>query len=262
MGKNSGIAWTDHTWNPWMGCSKVSPGCKNCYAEDFVSRRMRLPVWGPPSTTERKRTSSKNWKLPHAWNREAIDAGRRQRVFCSSLADIFEDHPMVSPWREEAFGVMESTASLDWLLLTKRPENILRMIPSSWLDECPENIWFGTTVEDRDTKRIKELLRVPGVVRFLSMEPLLEEVHLDPETLGADKINWIIVGGESGNNARPFNLDWAKRILDESSVPVFIKQLGAKPVVGSDSRPLLLKDSHGADPGEWPQTMLCRQFPL
>lgn len=182
MGISTGIAWTDHTFNPWMGCQRVSPGCEHCYAETFVTGRMRLPVWGPPKTTERKRTKTP-WKDVLAWDRAAARDGVRRKVFCSSLADIFEDHPQVGPWRDEALALLAGCVNLVQLL-TKRPQNIRGMVPPAWLAPggWPEHVWIGTTVEDqkRAQERIDHLLRVPAAVRFLSCEPLLEAVDLDP----------------------------------------------------------------------------------
>lgn len=265
MGENSGISWTDNTFNPWMGCVRVSPGCEQCYAESFVTGRMKLPVWGPPKTTERKRTSAANWKKPLAWNRAAAKAGKRTRVFCASLADVFEDHPQVAPWRVELFALIEATPHLDWQFLTKRPENLRRFLPQAWLEEPLPHVWLGTTVEDRKraNERVLSLLDVPAVVRFLSLEPLLEDVDLtdivdhddccarcqepvrfdalrgsfwcpccvegsEPAACGA--VDWVIVGGESGPGARRFDINWARlnvaRCAD-ADVACFVKQLGA-----------------------------------
>lgn len=246
MGKETGIAWCDHTANFWMGCARVSPGCEQCYAESFVTKRMRLPVWGPPSTTERKRTRSA-WRDVPAWDRAAKRDGVRRRLFVSSLADIFEDHPQVAPWRAEALALLERCTSSDVLLLTKRPQNIRAMVPPAWLDAWPAHVWIGTTVEDqkRADDRIPELLKVPARVRFLSCEPLLEAVDLEAAFAvydrhgepsgprcnadGSPAISWVIVGGESGPGARPFALEWARDIVAqcrEAGVAVFVKQMG------------------------------------
>lgn len=188
MGTETAIAWTDHTFNPWMGCLKVSPGCEHCYAETLVKGRFKLPVWGPPKTTDRKHTSVSNWKQPLTWNRAAAKAGVRDRVFCASLADVFEDHAQVAPWRAELFALIEVTPHLDWQLLTKRPENLRRFLPPSWLDKPRANVWLGTTVEDqrRANERIPHLLATPASVRFLSCEPLLEAVDLGAFEVRAD----------------------------------------------------------------------------
>jgi protein gp37 len=280
MAETSKIEWTDHTFNPWVGCSKVSPGCQNCYAETLMDKRMGFAKWGPAGT--RVRTSVANWKLPLKWNRQAKRDGVRKRVFCASLADVFEDRAELVPWRAELFELIDATQNLDWLLLTKRPENILRLTPWGWgsvesLNQRPEivpafgggmvrrsdgirpNVWIGTSVENQATadERIPELLKVPAAVRFLSCEPLLGPVDLGsirgavfnrraairklvhgPAMLNPDQadsvvlpvgIHWVIVGGESGPNARPMHPQWAMAIRDQcaaAGVPFFFKQWG------------------------------------
>lgn len=318
MGENSGISWCDNTFNPWLGCLKVSPGCNACYAESFVTGRMKLPVWGPSKTTERKRTSAANWKKPLAWNRAAAKAGKCTRVFCASLADVFEDHPQVAPWRVELFALIEATPHLDWQLLTKRPENLQRFLPQAWLEEPLPHVWLGTTVEDqkRANERIPHLLATPASVRFLSCEPLLEAVDLNPprcqycrdggEVVEGDPpwcvrcdseavfghwldacaspkqpgINWVIVGGESGPGARPFNVEWAEFLLADcelAKVPCFIKQMGSAAYDPREAGPgdevhpqgaaydpdcrLPLSDRSGADPEEWGEHLRVQQFP-
>jgi len=299
VGETTGIGWTDHTFNPWMGCQRVSPGCEHCYAETLVTTRMRLPVWGPPTTTKRQRTKAPWIDMPR-WDRAAAREGVRRKVFCASLADIFEDHPDVTRWRTDALALLAQCTALDVQLLTKRPENILSMVPPSWLTAWPEHVWIGTTVEDqrRAEQRIPHLLRVPAAVRFLSCEPLLSEVDLRPYLGGMPRheqeghaancdgscfdqpaVSWVIVGGESGPGARPFNLAWARSILRQcaaAGVPCFVKQLGAcasDPVNGlagaslrvpSEAAPLIskrLRDRAGADPAEWPADLRVQQFP-
>jgi protein gp37 len=233
--KNSSIEWTHHTFNPWIGCAKVSPGCANCYAETLMHKRLGRVQWGVNGT--RVRTSDAYWRQPFKWNREAMDAGVRQRVFCASLADVFEDRPELRPWRTHLFAMIQHTPHLDWLLLTKRPENVIEMVvwdaPGCKL---PENVWIGSSVENQEQadKRIPELLRVPARVRFLSMEPLLGPVDFQhvvtpasPDALRG--VAWVIVGGESGRNARPMHPDWARSIRDQcqaAGVPFFFKQWG------------------------------------
>lgn len=198
------------------------------------------------------------WKQPEKWNREAKRDGVRRRVFCASLADVFEDRPdLVSP-RARLFRLIEECDALDWLLLTKRPENMLRLA-AVWCGKWPANVWAGTTVEDqrRADERIPELLRVPAVVRFLSCEPLLEAV--DVSNSGID---WIIVGGESGRGARDFHLDWADDIVKQCrgiGAAPFVKQMGAVPFNGDERFPL--RDSHGGDWDEWPAELRVREFP-
>lgn len=260
MGELSGISWTHGTANFWMGCCKVSNGCKNCYAETFVTKRMSLPVWGPAKTTDRKLAKGV-WKDVPKWNRTAADKGTRMRVFVSSLSDIFEDHPQLVPWRAKALALLEKCTSLDVLLLTKRPENIPWMVPPAWLENWPEHIWVGTTVEDKEQagKRLPFLKAVPAKVRFLSCEPLLEDLG----ELDLWGIHWVIVGGESGPDARSFDIAWARNILSrcvEAGVARFMKQVGKVPYL--EGVKLTLADStHGGDPEEWPLDIQVREFP-
>lgn len=246
MGDVTGIAWTDHTANFWWGCQRVSPGCEHCYAETLAVTRRKLDVWGPPKTTDRKRMKGV-WTDVAKWNRDAARDGVRRRMFVSSMADIFEDHPQVAPWRAEALDLLASCTNLDVQLLTKRPENIRTMVPPAWLTSWPEHVWIGCTVEDqkRASERIPELLKVPARVRFLSCEPLLESVDLSEwlepghESGGAEGwvndpsgIAWVIAGGESGPCARTFRVEWARSIVDQcvaADVAVFVKQLGDRP---------------------------------
>lgn len=190
MGELSKIQWTTHTFNPWIGCDKVSAGCKNCYAEvetsSRVSKARGLPLWGPKAARHRTKT----WGDPKRWNRKAFEARagaefrgvqyERPRVFCASLCDVFEGRGDLDPWRAELWPLIEACDELDWMLLTKRPENILRMVPAVWLKSLPSHVWIGTSVEDQDAadERIPHLLNVPARVRFLSMEPLLAGVDL------------------------------------------------------------------------------------
>jgi protein gp37 len=214
------IAWCASTFNGWIGCTKVSPGCQHCYAETMMDKRYGRVKWGPDGT--RKRTSEDNWKKPRAWDRKAKAQGVRQRVFCSSLADVFEDRPELVPWREDLWELIRETPNLDWLLLTKRTENIAAMLPAGG---SPPNVWLGTTVENSAAarKRIPILRSIPATVHFLSMEPLLEPI---PD-LPLDGIEWVIVGGESGAGWRPMDLYWVREIRDrcqDEGVPFFLKQ--------------------------------------
>lgn len=240
MGKDSKIEWTDHTFNPWIGCSKVSLGCQHCYAETLMDKRMGRVQWGPNGT--RERSSETYWRQPLKWNREAQDAGVMRSVFCASLADVFEDRAELRQWRSDLFAMVEHTRYLRWLFLTKRPENVIEMVvwdaPGCKL---PENVWIGTSVENQATadERIPHLLRIPAPVRFLSMEPLLGPVDLSGVSYSGlcrsgdwgPGIDWVIVGGESGHNARPMHPDWARSIRDQcqaASVPFFFKQMGGQ----------------------------------
>lgn len=337
-----GTVLPGYTANFWWGCQRVSPGCERCYAEQLAVVRRKLPVWGPPKTTERQRKKGV-WHDVVKWNRDAAKDGVRRRMFVSSMSDIFEDHPQVIPWRAEALALLEKCTSLDVQLLTKRPQSITRMVPPAWLDKWPAHVWVGTTVEDqkRAEERIPELLKVPARVRFLSCEPLLSAVNLNPpicprcdgceSTPGDDGatpfcvpcgesdgngeemeyggwldacadesqrgISWVIVGGESGPSARPFDVEWARSIVGQcrdAGVPVFVKQMGDNPtdtalvdIFAPDgtrhyTRPFgdpdvdealkttgytvqihrpKYKAHHGADMREWPEFLRRQQFP-
>lgn len=238
--ENSKIEWTTHTFNPWIGCTKVSDGCKHCYAEAMMDRRYGKVKWGPQG--ERQRTSSDNWGKPVRWNKRAAAEGRRYRVFCASLADVFEDNPQLLDWRKELFSLIEQTPNLDWLLLTKRPQHVFDFVPGHWLARLPANVWLGTSVENQEQadKRMPDLMAIPAKVKFLSMEPLLGPVDLwganyrNPNggftgavTSWGNGINWVIVGGESGKDARPMQIEWAQDIQRQcaaADVPFFFKQ--------------------------------------
>lgn len=234
MAENSKIEWCDATFNPWVGCQKVSPGCTHCYAETLMTRKPAWAnTWGPRGI--RRKTSEANWKKPLAWNRKAEQEGRRYKVFCGSLCDVFEDKWEVDPWRADLFEfVIEETPNLDWLLLTKRPENVSDMVPAHWrtVGKWPANVWIGTSVENQKyaDERIPYLLRIPVRIRFLSIEPLLGPVDLT-YALGGSAVAWVIVGGESGPNARRMHPDWARTIRDqclEAGVPFLFKQWGGR----------------------------------
>lgn len=259
MGEQTAIAWTDHTFNPWWGCVKVSAACDNCYAEATAKLRGHA-VWGKDAP--RRFLSDHYWNDPLRWNRKAEAAGVRERVFCASMADVFEPNDKVVAERHRLFRMIEATPWLDWQLLTKRPEQINRLAPERWLDDgWPPNIWLGTTVEDQDAAnlRIQRLLAVHGhpAVLFLSMEPLLGSVLLGRALRcpmdtdgdgncpahrdGCPTIGWVIVGGESGNgsnNFRALDLDHARALRDEcaaAGVPFFFKQVGGiRSAVGGD----------------------------
>ncbi|MBS0661364.1 MAG: phage Gp37/Gp68 family protein [Verrucomicrobia bacterium] len=282
--KDSRIEWCDHTFNPWVGCAKVSPGCLNCYAE---RRDIRLAGghWGKGAP--RQLTSDANWRQPMRWN-DAIATAHEQwawerdhafvagapfdkpepgraRVFCASLADWLDDEVPVE-WLARLLGLIAQTPNIDWLLLTKRPENfdgrlgeVVSFLESGgagqvmghlakradlgrwicrWLSDAPPaNVWVGTTVEDqaRANERIPHLLRIPAKVRFLSCEPLLGPVDLNEIDVSAldgvvgGPLNWVICGGESGPGARPMHPDWARSLRDQcaaAGVPFFFKQWG------------------------------------
>lgn len=271
MAENTKIEWTDHTFNPWEGCQKVGPGCDNCYAETRNARFAGgTPVnWGPGAP--RRRTSNSNWQMPIKWNKQAelqhsawegfkaqhpeltneelqtkgFIKPRRPRVFCASLADVF-DNAVDPQWRADLFSLIQKTPYLDWLLLTKRIGNVVPMLSElchghdehlSLLDMMPlPNVWIGATIVNQEEadRDIPKLLAVPAKVRFLSMEPLLGPVDLTGEYLKmklgeypfrglpsehrtklVDLLDWVIVGGESGPDARPVHPDWARELRDQ-----------------------------------------------
>lgn len=244
MGENSKIEWTHHTFNPWLGCTKVSPACANCYAEAWA-KRSGMVKWG--DSAERRKTSESNWRQPLKWNAEAARAGEIRRVFCASLADVGEDRPELKPWRKELMRLVIGTPNLFWLFLTKRPQNMARLLSEA----CPrgsnyivrKRVGIGTTVESQDyVRRIDYLVncRAWASVLFLSCEPLLSEIDLYPWLHAVDDmrghdynmgIDWVIVGGESGPYFRPLNLDHARNLRDqcaEANVPFFFKQHGGR----------------------------------
>lgn len=290
------------TMNPWIGCDKVSAGCKNCYAsvDTFarVSRGRGLELWGPKAA--RHVTSDANWRKPLAWNREAAKSGVRRKVFCASLADVFEDRPDLAAPRARLFALIGATPNLDWLLLTKRPENADRLWTTAQIDSFNgadslgavwlPNVWLGTTVEDqqRADERIPHLLRVPAKIRFLSCEPLLEAVDLtrwlrgcDPIVLDARgpickacalradigasldaRIDWTIFGGESGPGARPFDLAWARSLVRQcrDAGVAGFFKQAGTHAIDTGER-LRLRDSHGGDLAELPIDLHVREFP-
>ena len=212
MGETSAISWTDATFNPWWGCVRVSPGCENCYAETFANR-YGLAKWG--AKEERRLFGDKHWSEPRKWNAKAEKEGVRRKVFCASMADVFEDRRDLDAQRERLWTLIRETPHLDWLLLTKRPENMVRLAP--W-EVWPHNVWAGTTAEDqkRLDERAPHLLRVPAVVRFLSCEPLLGALNLRG-ALGdlQPRVSWVIAGAESGHGARPMDEAWIRSLRDQ-----------------------------------------------
>jgi len=262
MGAVTGISWCHHTLNPWIGCARVSPACENCYAET-LNNRHGWADWGVHGT--RHLTSLANMRLPLRWNKMASEAGERRRVFCASLADIFENRDELKPRRAEVYDLTLATPDLDYLLLTKRIDHADRLwsIAADSRDVMwRSNHWLGTTVEDRKFgfPRIAVLRNIPAQTRFLSCEPLLEDLG-DLDLTG---IHWVIVGGESGGNPRPFNLAWARRLRDqcaEKGVAYFAKQLGANPVDGATKWRLDFDKKHGADLRDFTNELRVREFP-
>lgn len=244
MGADTKIEWADHTFNPWTGCQAVSAACDHCYAEAQAKRAPRtFGGWGPHA--ERKRTSESYWRQPLKWNSEARKAGTRPRVFCASMADVF-DNAVPAAWRCDLWDLIAETPHLDWLLLTKRTSNIFGMLPlrshgalKGWGTAGYPNVWLGTTVENQAEadRRIPHLLAVPAAKRFLSCEPLLGPLNLAQwhafHRIDAPDwqptIDWVIAGGESGPKARPSHPDWFRSLRDQcqaAGVPFFFKQWG------------------------------------
>jgi protein gp37 len=254
MGENTKIEWATHSWNPWVGCTKISPACDHCYAEGWAKRTGQAQLWNG----ERRRTSVANWAKPLKWNAALNMTGQRQRVFCASLADVF-DNQADPLWRADLFLLIKATPNLDWLLLTKRPQNIRKMLPADWREGYP-NVWLGTTCENQEEadRRIPELLANPARIHFLSCEPLLGPIDFSmilvehpayenyaPAYLDAlsgevfdaggssleqrDGIDWVIAGGESGPGARTMHPDWLISLRDQcaaAGVAFFFKQWG------------------------------------
>lgn len=277
MAEHTSIAWADATFNPWIGCTKVSPGCANCYAERDFDLRKHVAKWG--AGQPRHRTSDAYWKQPLKWDREAAEASnefeihsmlhsgcphyaepRRPRVFCASLADWLDDE-VSNKWLADLLDLIRRTPHLDWLLLTKRPQNFKEQLAGAcfaytdkahdelaewiqcWFLEItppPANVWIGTTVENQETadERIPALASIPAKVRFLSCEPLLGPVEIEEAledqcdggyVLGSAPIHWVIAGGESGPKARPMHPDLARSLRDQCAaarVPFLFKQWG------------------------------------
>lgn len=230
MGKNSNIEWTDHTFNPWIGCIKVSPGCQNCYAMT-LDKRWGHDRWGPGS--KRQRTSDANWRKPLSWDRQAKAEGRRYRVFCASLADIFEDNDQLIDWRLDLFReLIHKTPSLDWLLLTKRPD-IMSLFFRTYTKTPARNVtpMFSAEDQQRFNERwsdIKWFIK-NGYTIGISAEPLIGPILLPDDLLNLRQQIWVITGGESGPNARPCHPNWVRSIRDQcqqAGVNFFHKQWG------------------------------------
>jgi protein gp37 len=234
MGERTKIEWTDHTFNPWLGCTKVSPACDHCYAEALMDKRYGRVRWG--SGEDRVRTSAENWKLPHRWNRQADM--QRPFVFCASLADVF-DNEVDPAWRRELFELIDQTPKLVWLLLTKRIGNVLKMTDvAAGNPILPRNVAIGATMAnheeyDRDKFKLRDVAtkRNP-LFTFGSFEPLLGAIALDDYAP-----DWIICGGESGREAREMKPAWARSLRDGSKYfgrSFFMKQMTSKAPIPDD----------------------------
>ena len=247
MAQNSKIEWTDHTANLWWGCTKVHAGCDNCYAEYLSDIRYKNDLWGK----DKPRKAIKSvWGNLYKFNAVAHDKGENHRVFVGSMMDIFEKPmPVINSKGElmtetthdlrlKFFDFVESSTNLTFLLLTKRPSNINKYIPEKWKTLPPDNVWFGTSPVDQKTFNtlVPQLSKVNGN-RFLSIEPQLGSIdfwHLPKTYEIMDKIGWIIQGGESGHNRRPFKNIWAYEVRRQClilKIPYFFKQIDkVKPI--------------------------------
>lgn len=268
MSENSAIEWTTHTFNTWWGCARVSPGCRFCYA-DGIATRYGHELWRRKG--ERRMLSDNHWRQPLKWNRDAENAGKPAKVFCASMADVFELHPdpatnaELDAARARLWDLIDQTPWLRWQLLTKRPQNVMGMVP--WGALWPSTVWLGTSTEDqiRADERIPVLLDIPAKVRFLSAEPLLGPIDLagpadqhgarsrltywltgrpgwgpeetsrtglvTQELVVGPRISWVIVGGESGPKHRSMNVEWVRSLRDQcvsAGVPFLFKQHGGR----------------------------------
>ena len=281
MGKVTGISWTDHTANFWWGCIKVDRGCEHCYAET-LSKRVGYNIWGPEATTTRRLIKS-TWNDIVKWDKQAGADGVRRKVFIQSMSDFLEHNDQLDETRKRAKGVIEGLRNLDVLLLSKRPQ-MANAYLSDWISGWPSHVWFGTSVaEQKDCERVITVMSSPAPVKWISVEPQLGPVDLfniiesgsthvnalmgrmsdkpiksahDGVSVTFDgkrrtPISWVIVGGESGAGCRPFDIAWARDLLQqcrESGTAFFMKQLGGHP----DKR---------HDPEGWPEDIRVREFP-
>lgn len=284
MAESSKIEWTDSTWNPWIGCTRISPACDHCYAAHSAPARIQGVHWGHGE--QRRRTTVRNWGQPLRWQRQSAAFfaanGRRQRVFCASLADIFDNQVDVQ-WLVDVLAVLRQTPDLDWLLLTKRVGIVLNRLRAAaayaeskpgiaelatwiraWADgRPPANVWIGATVcnQDEAVRDIPKLLAVPAAVRFLSIEPLLGPISLrgiatdEADSLnGIGSLNWVIAGGESGAHARPMHPTWPQQLRDEcveARIPFLFKQWGEWHTSAVDGATGLAVFRQLQNPQEW-----------
>lgn len=260
--QNSKIEWTNNTFNPWWGCTNISPACDHCYAEMMATVRAQMfakiweieiagTIWGKDAPRLIIPTMA-HWMEPLAWNRRAKRTGIRERVFCASMCDVMERNEYVGSYvpghvhsdrfffrpdeltlthaREALWKLIEATPDLDWLLLTKRPQEYSKFLPKTWLKDPRPNVWLMTTCESQEfVWRIKEILKVPAVVHGVSLEPLVGPVALPEELLTLKNGAWVITGGESGRKSRPSQPDWFRNLRDQcvaAGVPFHFKQWG------------------------------------
>lgn len=280
--KNSRIEWTDHTVNPWWGCIKVSDGCKHCYAEDLTAyhdewirlayrmeRGEKMKLWGPGSRRPVRIDPAIAELAGHAADKSL---GRPPRVFIPSMGDLFEelkeeheDYWAVDDARRRLFAYIAAEPRLRYQLLTKRPENIERMVPPTWLNDWPEHVWIGASVETPEyLHRLDDLRALPASTRFVSVEPLLgTDTNFEFEG-----IQWVLIGGESGSD-RPFHIETGLAVVEaakRAGAKVFFKQLGSNPRFGGEpyshpDEPASEKRTHRTNPDYWPEACRIREFP-
>ncbi len=303
MGENSNIEWTHHTLNLWVGCHKVAPECEHCYASMSTTARVDRAhgseLWGKDAN--RHITTPGTINKVFRWNKDAAAAGERRRVFVNSLSDVLEDRRDLDERRGWLWEVVEQCQALDFLLLSKRPGNFATLTPARWRGGWPRNLWAGTSAgTNRSANKFIRALRrsaAPAAVRFVSGEPLLEDVDYTPDLIrgivdGESNIDWIILGGESHQPtmpARSCNLRHLWRAIEDArgcQIPTFVKQLGDNVVAPNDFlddedfdagdvpiaddyepthqgevAPLVFKADKAGDPAEWPTWARVREMP-
>ncbi len=262
MAENTKIQWCDHTFNGWIGCTKVAEGCHFCYAEELMANRYKRVQWGPNGTRNRTKT----WNDPIKWNRQAKEKGEIRKVFCASLSDVFEDRPELVPWRADLFDLIDKCQNLNWLLLTKRPQNIIGMWPDS---NYRNNVWLGTSIANQKNTKdyIPPLLETRRLCKylFLSVEPQISMVDLSEWLFPKPLVNWVIYGGESKQGKevpREFHLEWARFGVNQcyqAGVACFVKQFGSN--VFENGQRIYFKDSHAGDISEWSDDLKVRECP-
>ena len=250
---NTKIEWCDTVWNVVTGCTKVSPGCSRCYAYDVAKRFWKGRPFEDVRFHEDRLFKPLHWRKP-------------RRVFVNSMSDLFHenlrDHQIYS-----IFDVMRRASQHTFQVLTKRADRMYAYMKDHQIFVLP-NVWLGVSVENQAMadERLPILHATPAAVRFISAESLLGPIEISPGSRFAHLawLDWVIVGGESGRQARPCNLEWIHDIVEQcraSSVPCFVKQLGAKAVVGRTKFPLILHDTKGGNIEEWPSDLRVREFP-
>jgi protein gp37 len=253
MAARTSIAWCTHSWNPWWGCTRIGPGCDNCYAAAF-DHRIGGDHWGTGQA--RRYFGDHHWAEPVRWNRAAERSGARPLVFCASMADVF-DNEVDQHHRDRLWRLIRDTPRLVWQIVSKRVQNAPKMLPADWDGGYP-NVWLLATVVNQDEadRDIPKLLAVPAAVHGLSVEPQLGPIDITRYARGAD---WVIAGGESGSKARPFDIAWARSLRDQCAAAgsaFFMKQAGSRPVGFGRLT------GKGEDPGQWPEDIRVRNYPI